>query len=45
MNYHILNERGDKIASFVNAYDRDLCLDVFEETFPDCKFAIEGEPE
>jgi hypothetical protein len=45
MEYHILNDNGDKIASFMNAYDRNMCLDAFEETFPDCKFIIEGEDE
>jgi len=38
MKYHILNERGDRIASFVTNNDRDICLDAFEEVFPDCVF-------
>ncbi len=38
MEYHIKNENGDIIASFICTYDRDMCLDLYEETFPDCKF-------
>ena len=38
MKYHILNEQGDRIASFTNDYDRGICLDAFEEVFPDCVF-------
>lgn len=41
MKYHILNEQGDRIASFVNDYDRSICLDTFEDIFPDCVFSTE----
>ncbi len=37
MEYHIANERGDTIASFVNKCDRDYSLDALREKFPDCK--------
>ena len=38
MDYHIVNEAGDRIASFVNECDRDYCLDTLQEVFPDCTF-------
>lgn len=43
MEYHILNSSGTKLASFVNEYDRDVCLDAFEETFDDCEFIVEND--
>jgi len=38
MNYHIKNEQGDIIASFVNECDRDYSLDALEDVFDDYKF-------
>lgn len=43
MNYHILNAAGDKIASFENESDRDLCLDTFVAVYFDCKFDIKDD--
>ena len=43
MEYHILNERGQIIASFVNEYDRGVCLDALEEVFPDCRFSTKDD--
>jgi len=41
MKYHIETD-GQRIASFAHEGDRDLCLDMFEEAYPDCTFdAIE----
>lgn len=37
MNYHI-TENDERIASFVNEHDRDVCLDAFEVVYPDCVF-------
>ena len=36
MRYHIKNEKGDIIASFVNEYDRECSFDALEEMFSDC---------
>lgn len=36
MQYHIKNEQGDIIASFVNDSDRDYALDALKEAYPDC---------
>ena len=38
MNYHIKNERGDIIASFVNECNRDYSFEALCEAFPDCEF-------
>ncbi len=40
MNYHIKNDKGDIIASFVNECDRDYCRDALSEVFPDCEFSV-----
>ena len=36
MKYHIKNEQGDTIASFVNKCDRDYSLDALRDIFSDC---------
>ncbi len=38
MEYHIKNDRGIIIASFINDYDRDCCQDALNEEFDDCEF-------
>ncbi|KKK75949.1 hypothetical protein LCGC14_2868610 [marine sediment metagenome] len=38
MKYHIKNDSGDIIASFVNECDRDYCQDALSDVFDDCKF-------
>lgn len=43
MKHHILNQDGDIIASFVNKFDREVCLDALEEEFPDCEFSIKDD--
>ena len=42
MKYHIMCKRK-RIASFLNASDRDVCLLALEESFPDCVFEAEDE--
>lgn len=37
MRYHIKNESGSIIASFVNECDRDYSLDALSEVFDDCE--------
>lgn len=37
MRYLIVSN-GDVIAMFVNESDRDLCLEVLQEEYPDCEF-------
>ncbi len=43
MNYHILDEHGDKIASFVHECDRNYSLDALLEKFPDCDLKAEDD--
>ena len=43
MMYHVKNEQGNIIASFVNEYDRDLFLDVVSDEFDDCEFTKSDE--
>ena len=38
MKYHIKNDKGNIIASFVNEYDRDYCQDALSIMFEDCEF-------
>ncbi len=38
MRYHIKNESGNIIASFVNEGDRDYCQDALSDVFDDCGF-------
>ena len=33
MKYHIKNDNGDIVASFVNECDRDYSLDALDEAF------------
>ena len=37
MRYHIKNEAGKIIASFMYECDRSYSLDVLNEMFPDCE--------
>ena len=37
MNYHIMNESGTVIASFVNESDRDYSYYALCDAFPDCE--------
>ena len=37
MRYHIKNEAGNIIASFVYECDRGYAFDVLNETFSDCE--------
>lgn len=45
MEWHILNESGDRIASFEHEPDRDVCLGAFEDYYFDCEFSTEDESE
>ncbi len=38
MKFIIIISNGKTIAAFATASDRNLCLDVFRETYPDCMF-------
>lgn len=38
MNYHIMNQQGNKIASFVSEDDRDFCMDALADYYEDCVF-------
>ena len=38
MRYHIKNDTGDIIASFVNECDRNYSQDALSEMFDDCEF-------
>jgi len=40
MEFHILNEKGEVIASFRNEHDRGVCLDALQEYFNDCDFDV-----
>ena len=40
MNYHTLTN-GVRIASFVNDSDRNYCMEVLEDEYPDCKMNAE----
>lgn len=42
MLYHITYE-GRRIASFLHASDRDMCLDEFECRHSDCIFGTEDD--
>ena len=39
MKYHICNEAGDIIASFLHESDRDYCKETLEDIYDDCEFA------
>ena len=42
MKYHIYN--GTTIlASFMYESDRDVCLETFQEEYPDCKFTKDAD--
>jgi len=44
MEYHINNQQGDTIASFLHESDRDHCKETFEDMYDDCEFfAVNGE--
>ncbi len=44
MNFHIKLEGGTLLASFEEGIDRDLCIEVFRDRYPDCEFdAVDGE--
>ena len=44
MEYHINNEAGDTIASFLYESDRDYYLEMLQDLYGDCEFAaIDGE--
>ena len=49
MDFHIQvkNSKGkwERIASFQNFQDRDLCLDLFADTYSDCNFRQEDKDE
>lgn len=38
MNYHIVDENENVIASFKHQSDRDFCLDELSDYHPDCEF-------
>ena len=38
MKYHIHLEDGRRIASFSDECERDYCIDLFRELYPDCIF-------
>lgn len=41
MEWHILNDDGDRIASFVHEPDRDVALQAFQDYYSDCEFSTE----
>jgi len=43
MKYHIRDDKGNIIASFVNECDRDYSLDALTKAFPDCNFRAEAD--
>lgn len=46
MEHLILNEEtGETLAAFSVEQGRDMCLDTFESTYPDCKFTVNNESE
>jgi hypothetical protein len=42
MKFKIISN-GKVIAEFVNQTDRDLCIEVLREEYPDCEFKTEEE--
>ncbi len=38
MRYHIKDDKGSIIASFMYEHDRDTCQDALNEEFDDCEF-------
>lgn len=43
MNYHILNDAGQIIASFMHECDRDVCRRAFDEFYSNCEFTDKDE--
>ena len=41
MKYHILNEAGEKIASFAHNLDRDFCFEALMDEYPDVKMSTQ----